>query len=196
MSACCCLKYMTVLTYATAAVPHVHYETYLGISSFGFILIIYFSGVSAVCRLLVSTWFIGSIGLFFARFPIFSLRRKIPACRGMRGILPAQCRQPVQLAEHATEIAEKTPVFMLLFRSSFHKHAPYMLTFAVCFVAGNYGHPLHCIPQVQALKVLTLYDKKTFYTDSIQLSMIAPGHLSFAALSLLIFRGSRPKVHN
>ena len=56
--------------------------------------------------------------------PDFSLRRKkkSPACKGgiRGGFFSAQCRQPVQLAEHAnTESAEKHQSFMLLFQSSF-----------------------------------------------------------------------------
>ena len=40
--------------------------------------------------------------------------------RHTRGIFSAQCRQQVQLAEHAnTESAEKHQSFMLLFQSSF-----------------------------------------------------------------------------
>lgn len=55
--------------------------------------------------------------------PIFHYKEKeIPRVQGRhtRGIFSAQCRQPVQLAEHAnTESAEKHQSFMLLFQSSF-----------------------------------------------------------------------------
>ena len=55
--------------------------------------------------------------------PIFHYEEKeIPRVQGRhtRGIFSAQCRQPVQLAEHAnTESAEKHQSFMLLFQSSF-----------------------------------------------------------------------------
>ena len=48
--------------------------------------------------------------------------KEIPRVQGRhtRGIFSAQCRQAVQLAEHAnTESAEKHQSFMLLFQSSF-----------------------------------------------------------------------------
>ena len=58
---------------------------------------------------------------FSSRFFI-TKKKEIPRVQGRRtrGIFSAQCRQQVQLAEHAnTESAEKHQSFMLLFQSSF-----------------------------------------------------------------------------
>ena len=109
------------------------------------------------------------------RIPIFSSRffitkkKEIPRVQGRhtRGIFSAQCRQPVQLAEHAsTESAEKHQSFMLFFQSSFTSILIAAMTSSNdCFSASStVVRFLHCIPQVQALKVLT-YDKRLFVSS-------------------------------
>ena len=115
------------LTYATAAVPHVHIMRHIWVSSsFCYILIIYFSGVSAVCRPLVSDLVL-SWQWFYSSLPIPDFHyeeKKSPACKGhTRGIF----QLPVPTAgaacgTHKHGIRRKTPIIYVAFSVLVHKH--------------------------------------------------------------------------